>query len=146
MATHVNPLMPDATSDVSPARRSPFRRISLALLATLLAVTGVAVGTPSPAAADVGHSVCLTIFLDGDGFMGWRHARGCGPSGAYHINAWVPSTGFNVNAGHHNFFGAQVDGRFPIGAPHGSTACAELWYHKPNGGYGSYGLPCARVN
>jgi hypothetical protein len=113
-------------------------------LAVLGAAAAVVLGTVAPASADSGRNGSLWIRAHG-GVIDSQHYPGP-PVGTYHIRYWHAGGSWAVNGRNYHFPGQTVYGRISAPVAAGQTVCAELWYHKPGGGYGSYGLPCVRMS
>ncbi|MFC9973409.1 hypothetical protein ACFVH6_21200 [Spirillospora sp. NPDC127200] len=86
-----------------------------------------------------GISRCLGLWANG-GRVKLQHISSCGPTGYYHIRIW--GGGRSDNGDTYRYVGLlrEFAANWPV--PSGTNICAELWYHKPGGGYESWGLPC----
>ncbi|WP_157245391.1 hypothetical protein [Nonomuraea typhae] len=126
------------------ARGSKLRRRVVTPLAVLGAAVAVATAIVTPASADSGRNGSLWIRAH-SGVVDSQHYPGP-PSGTYHIQYWQAGGGWSANGRDYHFPGRTVYGRIAAPVPSGATVCAQLWYHKPEGGYGSYGLPCVRMS
>jgi hypothetical protein len=132
-------------STVRRAGRPALERRVLMFVVALLAAAGVTGGVAAPASADSGVNHYLWISASG-GSVHWEHWPGS-PTGEYHINFWGVNTNWNTNTP--NYWKVTNDteyGILPGPVPAGVMVCGNLWYHKPAGGYGSYGLPCVAMS
>jgi hypothetical protein len=110
-----------------------------------LVLAGIVAGAAAPASAGRSGDLWLGERIDGHrtNRVFAQHAPG-GPYGWYHIDIWYADTGelyarsgdYHYQGGYWDWWGGPVSG---VG---GRVLCAQLWYHKPGGGYQSMGLPC----
>jgi hypothetical protein len=120
-------------------RSSTIRRLGAAAVA-VGAMAGATLVAAEPASA--GISRCIGIWAN-DGRLKLQHIHGCGPNGTYHIEVWSP--GRHTNGAPYTYVGRlrEFQANWPV--PDGTNVCAQLWRHKPGGGYDSWGLPCDRM-
>ncbi|MEV0632988.1 hypothetical protein ACI2LC_43980 [Nonomuraea wenchangensis] len=125
-------------------RRGTMRRGMIsAALGVLLAGTVAAIGAP-PAAAGGNGWMWIGSNTDPAGTRRVSVQQNTGISGTYHIDIWYWATGaryggtgdYSYNGGTREFLKGRVSDVA------GKRLCAQLWYHKPGGGYESHGLPC----
>ncbi|MEQ4723877.1 hypothetical protein [Nonomuraea sp. B19D2] len=98
----------------------------------------------SPASAGRNGNMWIGVNTDPVGTARVSVQQVAGVSGTYHIDIWYAATGaryggtgdYYYNGGTREF----LKGRKSEVA--GKRLCAQLWYHKPGGGYESQGLPC----
>ncbi|MFI6734916.1 hypothetical protein ACIBI9_18465 [Nonomuraea sp. NPDC050451] len=112
-------------------------------MATTISPASATTGA-TPAAAQVarpaGVSVCLGLWAAYNAIL-LRHLGGdCSPRGSYHIHVW--GGGRDMNYPIYSYNGSIREFSYTWPVPQGTNICAELWYHKPGGGYSSHGLPC----
>ncbi|KAA0924114.1 hypothetical protein [Streptomyces apricus] len=144
--TENRPLEPGSAQ--LPKKQFKVHRRAAMFLAVLGTAAGLIASTTTPAAADSGRNNNLWIRAV-DGQIQSEHYPGSPlfpPNGTYHIHYWKAGGGWDVNGRNYHFPGQTVFGRIAAPVAAGSTVCAELFYHKPEGGYGSYGLPCVRMS
>ncbi|MFC0629256.1 hypothetical protein [Kribbella deserti] len=118
------------------ATRKAGRGRALARAAVLTAVVATSTLTGAQAASAGGNG-CAWIGYDGDRIK-TQHRTGC-VSGYYHQDVW--SNGRRESTGTYWYNGGIIN-RYWWTIPDGEGACTEIWYHKPEGGYQSVGLPC----
>ncbi|MEV4800161.1 hypothetical protein AB0K18_09095 [Nonomuraea sp. NPDC049421] len=119
----------------------------LTTAATLAAVTAMTLAPAASAAGRVagpaGTSVCLRLLADYNAILLRHWGSDCSPRGTYHIHVW--GGGRDMNYPTYTYSGGNRDFSYTWPVPSGTNICAELWYHKPGGGYSSYGLPCTTM-
>src|ERR1044072_7973468 len=138
------------TAGKSRKTRSTARVLATAtVLATSLATTiapasaGTSATQAAVARAPAGVSVCLGLWAAYNAIL-LRHLGGrCSPLGTYHIHVW--GGGRDINYPTYTYNSAIREFSYTCPVPQGTNICAELWYHKPGGGYESWGLPCEEM-
>ncbi|MEW9550398.1 hypothetical protein [Nonomuraea sp. NPDC050783] len=120
---------------------------ALVTAAALAATAAVAVAPASAAtranaqlARPAGTSVCLGLWASYNAILLRHWGPDCSPNGTYHIHVW--GGGRDMNYPTYTYNGNTRDFSYTWPVPAGTNICAELWRHKPGGGYESYGLPC----
>lgn len=129
------------------------RKMRSIALATATAVVAVMVTAISPASATTrtasaaaqlarpaGVSVCLGLWASYNAILLRHLGNRCSPQGSYHIHVWGGGRDMNYPIYNYNGSIREFSATWPV--PSGTNICAELWYHKPGGGYASWGLPC----
>ncbi|MEQ4722624.1 hypothetical protein [Nonomuraea sp. B19D2] len=114
---------------------------ALAIISPASATTGA---TPAAAqlARPAGVSVCLGLWASSNAIL-LRHLGNCSPRGTYHIHVW--GGGRDINYPAYTYNGSLREFSYVWPVRPGTNICAELWYHKPGGGYESWGLPCEEM-
>ncbi|GIG55927.1 hypothetical protein Lfu02_02990 [Longispora fulva] len=120
------------------SRTSTPRRLLATAAVAVAVAAGIVGGGAAPASA--GSNGCIWIGpSDGSGNI--RFQQECGVSGTYHMDVWGAGHSRTSTGGYYYNGGTVISG-VKWGISSGQTVCAELWYHKPSGGYESQGLPC----
>ncbi|MFF3489583.1 hypothetical protein ACFYXC_41135 [Streptomyces sp. NPDC002701] len=91
--------------------------------------------------ASAGINNCAGIWAE-DGRVHLQHISSCysyNDGHAHHINVWGGGRSLTINYTYHN---RTLDWWRDYPVADGTTVCAEIWHHKPGGGYDSIGLPC----
>lgn len=107
--------------------------LATATAAGVMLVSSVVATAP----ASAGISRCLQLKFLGNTV---ETAQLCGPSGTYHVDVWY-NGGPRESHGRY-YYGGGKKYDYWRSVASGTGVCAELWYHKPGGGYESWGLPC----
>ncbi|GAA3002345.1 hypothetical protein [Actinokineospora diospyrosa] len=102
--------------------------------AAALVLSGLGAGS---AAAQAPSLLCFSIVAQNQTV---QLQQFCGTIGTYHFAVYGGTSSGPRPA--HTYTGSPHSVTFPFTAAVGSNVCAELWYHKPAGGYESKGNVC----
>ncbi|MEV6033500.1 hypothetical protein AB0L65_20265 [Nonomuraea sp. NPDC052116] len=117
--------------------------LAVAMATTISPASAAAGGAPAATrlARPAGVSVCLGLWAAYNAILLRHLGDGCSPAGTYHIHVWGGGRDMNYPTYTYNRSNLrEFSYTWPV--PAGTNICAELWYHKPGGGYESWGLPC----
>lgn len=107
--------------------------LAAATAAGVMVVSSIVAAAP----ASAGISECLQLMFSNGRT---ETTQLCGTYGTYHIDVWYNGGPRESHGRYHYGGGHKADYWRTVSS--GTSVCAELWYHKPGGGYESRGLPC----